>query len=138
MRHLKEGGRLFEDLPYRIFLITTKQSNNKSYFSKKTQQCNAVPVLGNFMILNKTYREQDLYYRYLKLQNSSSLHFFRIILNCIIFHLSKETLIDFEIKILLFHFSNKQLEITFFIFQVRVSNSEVKKLKFTCRVSNSK
>ena len=63
-------------------LLTAKQANYKSYFQKT--------------------KTQDLH---LKSESLTCLHFFQIVLNCIICHLNKEILIDFEIKIF-FHSLN--------------------------------
>ena len=60
-------------------------------------------IMSNLIIINNSYRGQDLY---LQSQNLTCLHLFQIGLNCKMFRFNKEISRDCDIKISFFHFSN--------------------------------
>ena len=94
-----------------------------------------VHVLNNIMILSETLTSKIYIYNYkIKLA-----YFFSNILNCIIFHFNKEILNDYESRPTFSFFSVfKSLISNVICYFSYFRNSNVRKLNFTHRVSNSK
>ena len=111
------------------FLITKKQANNKSFF-QKIQLHNAVHVLSDLMVINKTYWEQD---QCLKSQNPACLCFFsnNSELYNILFHLNNVERLqnqDFVFSFFELVTRNKNVYLsTLFLSFFQVSHWKVKK-----------